>query len=210
MTLLSVITLLVMSGCNTTEIIGSWQAPEAEGQEYNSVIVTGLTSTILPREEMEYEMVDALKNEDVYATHSMSIITNKMNMSNEDVQDSVLMSVDAKGYDALLTITLLDKDTEAQYVPGNVYRPVAEYPYYGNFWGYYTYNYGVVYDPGYYTLEREYYIEANLYDAETEKLIWSAQTRTHDPDTLGNLADDFAKVVAKELDKENLMMEDAN
>lgn len=41
--------------------------------------------------------------------------------------------------------------------------------------------------------------------AESEEIIWSAQTITHDPGTLGNLADDFAKVIAEELDEEKLL-----
>ncbi|MFZ6053152.1 hypothetical protein [Halocola ammonii] len=206
--ILSFIALMLMTGCNTTEIIGSWEAPDAEENVYNSVMVTGLTSTILPREQVEREMVDALNKEDVYAAHSLGVITNNMNMANESFQDSVVMMVDAKGFDALLTITLLEKETEARYVPGTVYDPVVGYPYYNNFWGYYSYNYGVVYDPGYYNVERDYYIEANLYDADSEEIIWSAQTRTHDPGTLGNLADDFAKVIAEELDEEDLLMEE--
>lgn len=206
--ILSALALMVMTGCNTTQIIGSWKAPNAEENEYNSVMVTALSSTILPREEVEREMVDALNKEDVYAAHSLDVITNNMDMSNESFQDSVVMMVDAKGFDAFLTITLLEKETDARYRPGTVYDPVVGYPYYGNFWGYYSYNYGVVYDPGYYTLERNYYIEANLYDANSEEIVWSAQTRTHDPGTLGNLADDFAKVIAEELDEEDLLKEE--
>ena len=206
--ILSFIALMIMTGCNTTKIIGSWKAPNADVNEYNSVMVTGLTSTILPREEVEREMVESLRKEDVYASHSLGIITNNMNMLDESFQDSVVAVVDARGFDALLTITLLEKDTDARYVPGTVYDPVVGYPYYGHFWGYYSYNYGVVYDPGYYTVERNYYIEANLYDADSEEIIWSAQTRTHDPGTLGNLADDFAKVIADELAEEDLLKEE--
>lgn len=50
-----------------------------------------------------------------------------------------------------------------------------------------------------YTEGKVYFIETNLYDAETEKLIWSAQSESYDPSDLKDFAEDFADLIVGRL-----------
>ena len=107
---------------------------------------------------------------------------------------------------AILTVSILDKETESRYVPGSYsYDPYAGPAYYRTFWGYYSHMYPYVYRPGYYVTENTYFIETNLYDVATEVLIWSAQSETYDPANLARFARDFADVIVDELQKDGII-----
>ena len=67
-----------------------------------------------------------------------------------------------------------------------------------------------MYSPGYYEDDKVYYIETNLYDADTEELLWSAQSETYNPTSLPDFASDFAEVVVARMEKENLLNADGS
>lgn len=204
---LLLITALFLTGCGTsTSIVGSYTAPEADQNSYDNIMVTGLTRNILPREVLENEMVNELRKKDAEASHSLDLISENMDVSNQEIKDDLVEKVDARGFDAYITVALIDKETETTYVPGNAnYEPVARHPHYQTYWGYYRYNYRVVYDPGYYTTDHFYYVEANLYDAGSEELVWSVQTRSYDPGSLQTLAGDLSKTIVSELEEQQLL-----
>lgn len=43
------------------------------------------------------------------------------------------------------------------------------------------------------------------YDAETEKLIWSAQSESYDPSSLNTFAEGFAEVVIEQLNEDDFI-----
>lgn len=198
---------IFLTGCSTnTAVVGSYVVPEETRKSYDNIMVTGLTRNILPREVVETQLVNALRRKNVEASHSLDIISENMDLSSQVVKDSVVMAVDRRGFDAYLAVTLLDKETETTYVPGNtVYAPVTRFPYYQNYWGYYHHNYRVIYEPGYYTVDQYYYMEANLYDAETEELVFSVQTRSYDPGSLQGVITDLSRTIVAELYREDLL-----
>jgi len=99
---------------------------------------------------------------------------------------------------------LVDQQHETRYVPGTAYYPTA-YPYYGAFGSYYAYGYSSFYSPGYYTDDKIYYFEANLYDAQTEKLVWSAQSKTYNPSSIDSFLDEYVEALSKQLAKDGVV-----
>lgn len=79
------------------------------------------------------------------------------------------------------------------------------FPFYNTFWGYFNYWGPIIYDPGYYTQDKIYYLETNLYDADTENLVWSAQSETVNPRNLQTFSEEFAEVTAEEMAENNLL-----
>ena len=102
-------------------------------------------------------------------------------MKKQPSKDEVLEMIRKNGQDGIITIALLDEKVETRYVPGTTYSPMRYGGYYGSFGGYYGYYGSTFYDPGYYTTDKSYIVETNLYDTGTETLAWSAQTETFDP-----------------------------
>jgi hypothetical protein len=92
----------------------------------------------------------------------------------EQLRDKELVKskIRSSGADTVLVSRLVDTKTIESYNPGLIYV-VPDYYY--DWWGYYA----VVFaDYGYTGDVRVAYIETNVYDVKTEKLIWSGHSKT--------------------------------
>ncbi|SMG12601.1 hypothetical protein SAMN05661096_00523 [Marivirga sericea] len=62
-----------------------------------------------------------------------------------------------------------------------------------------------MYSSGYYDINKTYFLETNFYDAESEKLVWSAQSKTVNPISLEDLTQDFSKKIINRIEDQNLI-----
>ena len=195
-----------LQNCGTsTKIIGSYVNPETSGSKYSNIMVVGLTSNVVARKNVEDQVVAALKKEGVNADASMNSFSPNY-MQKEPSKEEIINTIRQNGHDAVMTIALLDERTETRYVPGTTtYAPVSRYGYYGSFGGYYSTMYPTFYDPGYYTTDKTYVVETNLYDVQSEKLIWSAQTETYDPSNPEVGARSFSTAVADRMGRDGVL-----
>lgn len=200
-----IITLLAIASCSSTKVTSSWKAPGTE-VKVNSrhVLVLGIMNkgqSHALRSNMEDQLATELRNSGVDATPSSSVF-NSRQFNNEQ---KALRALKNKGYDAVMTISLLNKSKETHYNPGTVYyEPYG--PYYGHWWGYYRWRYGSVYTPGYYSEDTKFYWETNLYDLRQDKMLYSVQSESFDPSSIESLGNDYAKNVVKDMMKQGLMV----
>jgi len=191
------LTAVLLQCCSpSTYITGSWKSP-ATPAPYKSVLVAALTGNTIAKATLENDMQAALgKN----ITTLKSIDEFPPNISSKDSSKTQLMNnVHKKNVDAILTISIISKETESRYVSGgNPYDPLG-FGYYNDFWGYYDHWYPSFYGSGYYEQNKVYFIESNLYDAKTEKLVWSAQSKTYSPDDLQPFSKEFANIIAAKM-----------
>ena len=202
---IAIVSLIVLGGmsCSTTKIIGSWKDPESS-KGFNNIMVVGLTSDFLAQASVEEHMVDILKRRGgVNAQVSNTVFKPKMKITDE-MKAEVARKLGEQGFDGLLTVALVSIDQQTSYVPGTVYQPYA-YPGYGSYWGYYGYYSPMVYSQGYYTSNKVYTIEANLYDVASEKLIWAARSETTDPSSLEKFSKEYSKKVVYQMDQEGML-----
>jgi hypothetical protein len=115
---------------------------------------------------------------------------------NNDVYDRKLKG---EGFDGIVIIRLLQVDRDKRYVAG-------DYPQYYRTWGFY---FGTAwsgfYNPGYYTTDKVYDVEVNVYSFKRDKLIWSATTSTVNPAGRDELYDGVVKAVKKRMEKEGFI-----
>ena len=107
---------------------------------------------------------------------------------NPPSREKMLEKIRSLNCDLIFTIHLTDKRSETRYIPSGMgyYGP---YPGYGLYFrGFYSYWYPFFYDPGYYVTDRYYFLEGNLFDTQTETLIWSVQTTTINPSSIENFS----------------------
>jgi len=195
--------LLLLFGCYpTTQITGSWKNPKQTEKKYHSIFVSALTGNTIAKSILEKDIETALNKHGVTATKSIDEFPPAF--EKDSVPRSELMrKVKQKGSDAILTISMLRKETESRYVTGP-YSPMT-WGYYGSFWGYYNYWYPYTYADGYYTRESIYYLETNLYDSSTEALVWSAQSKTYSYEGLAAFSTEFANIVVEQMKKEGVL-----
>jgi hypothetical protein len=198
--------VLVLACEPASMITASWKSPDLKTKKYNSVMVAALTTHAVAKAAVEKELEAELEKHNVTAASSIDLLP--MEFSNVDSDRVVIMNkVKEKDIQAILTISLLKKETETHYVPGEYAYDPYRFGYYRDFWGYYSRWHSYGYVPGYYEENTVYYIESNLYDSETEKLVWSAQSKTYDLLDTPGFSKEYAISIVRQLKKEGLIPE---
>jgi hypothetical protein len=205
-TKLMLVALLFFSACGTTtSVTGSYVAPNVNKTAFKKVFIAALTPNTSARNIVESQITDYLNSRGIAATKSLSVFPANFHSSGDDKDQAlVIRNIRRSNCDGILTIALVNKETETRYVPGTSY-PVYGYPYYGSFSSYYAYGYNTFYSPGYYDTSKIYYIETNLYDTATEKLVWSAQSKTYDPTSLDSFLESYKKAITQQFLKDGFV-----
>jgi hypothetical protein len=201
--------VLIYYGCKpSTEITGSWKNTNATAVagDVNTILVTALTDRVNARQIVENELAAALEQKNYRTIKSFDVLPPSFTDGKNLDKNELLSKIEGTASQAILTVALIDKDTETRYVQRNYgYAPIPRFGYYGTFWGYYNTWYPTLYSPGYYEEDKIYFIEINLYDAKTEQLLWSAQSETYNPSTLEGFAENFAKVVVAKMEADGVL-----
>jgi hypothetical protein len=203
-TYLVILLIVLMTGCSTTSVTSSWKADNAQIRKYDKILVIGIMSDSNRdlRAKMEQELVLDLRDKGITASSAYDVYgpVAFKRMTEQQVNDQIKK----KGYDGVITISLLNKSKEKYYVPGNLYFTPFGYDY-NYFWGYYSGIYDRVYESGYYETDTDYLWESNLYDLTNGKLIYSVQSKSFDPQSIQTLGKDYGKSIVRDLVKNGLL-----
>ena len=203
--LFAVFSALYFLSCTpSNKISGSWKNPELDTSTVQNVFIAAITQNMEARQKVENHLAEELKAKGVQTTLSHSVFPPDLKPDSSNRQ-MIIEKIKQTGADAILTISLLDQKSETRYVPGTSYAPVGRYGYYGSFYGYYNYAYGATYSPGYYTTDKTYFLETNLYDIESQKLLWSAQSQSYNPSSIDKAASRYAELVADKLQDDKIV-----
>jgi hypothetical protein len=192
---------LIMSGCGPTQkITGSWAAPDAASKgPFTKVFVVVLSQNKDANYYIEEQMANTLISKGYKVVRSNDIFPPRFSVSQDFTKDQLAESIKKTGCDAALTLALLDTKKVETYQPGTTYYPM-NYSYYG----YYNYYYPQVYSPGYYTVDKTYYLETNLYEIASEKLIWSVQSEATNPANLNSWFKSYSYMLIRHLKSKGL------
>jgi hypothetical protein len=201
---------IFLASCASTQITGAWKSPKAT-KTFSSVFVASLSSNNIVRATVENDIASELERQGIVSFKGIEEFPPGIKRDSL-TKEEILGSMRNKKADAILTISLIRKETESRYLPGSSYRydPLLRYPYYSDFWGYYSYWSPYAYSPGYYEENRIYYLETNLYDSATEQLIWSAQSRTYNPTNIKEFSREFSKVIVTKLKEDGMLKPSVN
>ena len=196
--------LLFLMSCSSSRITHSWTAENILPKKFSKILVLGLNdeTDISTREKMENHFVGDLSELGYTAVSSLKEFGPRAFKKMDE--DAALDKLKSSGFDAVITIVLLDKTKEKHYVPGRVYfSPYIIYQ--RRFWGYYTTIYDRVYTPGYYTTDTRYFWESNLYDLTSKELLYSVQTESFDPASSESLAHEYGKLIVGDMLKHHIL-----
>src|SRR4051794_12415245 len=178
MKLLSLLFIAVMifgSCASSKEPTGVWVNKEKiQGKSFNKVFIVVLTGNIAARVMLENDLASEAEAKGYTVVKSHDVLPPSLDNPKPPGKAEVVSSVKASGCDAVLVCTLLKKEEDVRYVAGSTAYSVK--PYYSYYSGYYSQYYQTVDAPGYYSKEKNYFVETNLYDAATEEIMWSVQS----------------------------------
>ena len=192
--------ILLVSACANTKISQSWVDPDHK-KVYKALLVIGIAESEQNRRAYESYFVEELKAIGVEAVASYKLIKSDQKIDRE----TVTKAIDGLGIDGVLITHLLAVDEETIYRPSMDYMPMYGGGYYGGMYSYYPHVNTYVHRPGYYTTHETYTLETNLYDVETEELVWSARTRTFSPESVDEVIVDLTRLLIADLKDKKLI-----
>ena len=186
---------LLLASCTTTTVMKDvWKDKAYQGKPQKIIVIMAAKSTDM-RNLFENRFVGELNARGNNAFQSHTIIPMEQLHDKELVKSKIVSS----GADTVLISRLIDTKTIESYNPGLIY--VVPDFYYG-WWGYYN----VVFaDYGYTGDVRVAYIETNLYDVGTEKLIWSGHSKTEITEGEQQLITEFIQLMLKKLASDGII-----
>lgn len=202
-----VLTVAMVSCGNNTKLVGKWQ-PEMASQAmpFKKVFIIGITQNLEARQSFEDQVKSVFDTRGVASVASLGHLNPHSGLDSTARKDAVIAKAKELGCDAILTMALLDATSETRYVQGSSYPTMGMYgSLYGGFGGYYGYHYGAVYSPGYYTEDKTYFLESNVYDLNAETLQWSGQSKTWNPGSINSFSEDFAVMLTSSLLKDGIV-----
>lgn len=202
-------TAVLVSCSPSTKITGVWKDARAfpTPNYYKSVFVVCLSSNATARAKTESAIALQAERRGFKASKSIDYYSQNFTSENAPTKEQILKSVKDANIETILTVALVNKESETRFVPGTtVYTPYTYgYGSYGYFGGYYGSMYSTMYNPGYYTTDKNYFVETNLYKTSDEKLIWSAQSKTVNPDHMDDFINGYMKALGEKLQADGVV-----
>ena len=189
---------LVLTSCGSKmKVLHSWTDDSLKGYSVDDVLVIGFTRDHTSQRLFEDSFVEAFVAENITATQSYKTAGWETKPDKTKVKEAIMKS----GARTVLMTRVIDKKTKTNTYPGSVHY--APSPYYRGMYGYYGFS--VTYSPPTTTTTEILYLESNLYDVASEKLIWTALTEAKDPTRIKADFNKFVKVVMDDLRQQNLL-----
>ncbi len=192
--------LLMLASCANTKISQSWVEP-GNKKSYNDLLIIGISESEHDRRAYETHFVKELSDKGTEAISSYKLIKSSEKINRETVDKAIKgMEIDGVIVTHVVAVT-----EESIYRPSMDYMPMYGGGYNSGLYSYYPHVNTYVHRPGYYTKHETYTIETNLYDVESEELVWSARSRTFSPESVDEVIVDLTKLLINDLADKNLI-----
>lgn len=190
-TLIFALVALIMVSCASTSIVNSWKDPNFTGNadDWDKVLVAVQSSSDVKRRVAEDEL--ASLSDVLHASYMLF-------PDRASVEDEAKLrkKVEDEGFDAIMTLRLIDANKQTSYVPGS---------YTGGYWGYHRGYWGGYYDPGYYREDTYYAVETQVWSLSEEKMVWSGITSTVNPSKIDKTINEVARLTFRQMEKDGFI-----
>lgn len=197
---------VIVSACSPSQQVTSyWVNKEAIPEKpYKTIYIMAITQNENMQPAVENELADVLISRGRKVMLNSQIYPPSFSAVKQLSKDQLIETIANTGSDAVLTVAVLDTKTETSYNQGSYYAPMS-YGYYGSYYGYYNHYYPVVYSPGYYSVNKTYYIETNFFDVKTDQLLWSIQSKAYNPSDFDSFFKEYTRTILTKLREEGLI-----
>jgi len=195
----SVLLTAVIAGCGTSELTDIWKDSSFQSPPLNKILVVSASKNIVHRRIWEDAFSAELAKHDVSATPSYRLFPDALPDTNQVVQ-----IVRSNGFDGVLITRWLPSETKLEYSQGYLAQEEDRYawrrygfvPYYRDVW-----HTGSVVD--------SQKVDIRSIDVWTtrneERLVWSATSKTPEPNSAQDVRPDVVKLVISELTRQAII-----
>jgi len=198
--------IVSLFSCSTPpRVIGTWVSPETKQPDHRKVkkiFFNVMFQNESVKSELESDLADAAAAKGIQSEKSYFLFGPVRSRETLPPHDLIIKQIKKLECDAIFLVSVIDQSTKERYYPGTaIYTPYYAYGTFDAFYGYSS----VIYTPGYYSVDKTYYIESNLYDTDTEKLLVSMQTKVVNPSSIEKSAKQYTDALIAELEKQGLL-----
>jgi hypothetical protein len=215
-----ILLLLIASACAPNQQISrSWADKASYSKEpYKSVFVIAL---IQPKNKpiIENKIAKVISSKGFNVVKASDVMPELPTTGEGKIDREKLAKIMTDNHcDALFVLALKNVKTEKVYgkvsgptdVPTHqIWDPIIDYTplefgYYGIYYKYVSDYQEQKYSVNEYALDRTFFLESNLYDIASEKLLWSIQSTANNPEDLDSFFKGYSKLLRDHLKKEGL------
>jgi hypothetical protein len=202
---LIIVSLIVIS-CSSTQLVESWKNPDIATYEPNKVLIVGLTSDQVARQQFENKLKNELQLRGYEAAMSSDIFKNSLNtvrMTEAELDDLENQLV-ADDFDTILLTKIIGVDDKIAYRKNysgydETYRKFKE--------DYLMYQ-DIYYNPDYYDDYVIYHAETSMYcicQTKDRELLWKGYINITDPRSIEKTVNEYATLVLIALEEEHII-----
>ena len=182
---LSTLFIGLFFACASTKLEKSWADPSfnLNPMPYKKVLVVAPLKDAASQRIAEDKIVKQLKKTTGVQSYTY--------LSQNDTDPKLLNEKLLKdGFDGIIVMHLTDVEKRVSYNQGTSYG------------GWYGYRY---YTPGYYTEDKTFLVETNMYSVKDNKLMWSGTTSSLNPTSFNQSMDEIIYAIKTELQKKGIL-----
>jgi hypothetical protein len=183
--LLSTLLIGLLFACVSTKLEKSWADPSfnLKPSPYKKVLVVAPLKDAASQRIAEDKIVKQIKAGAGVQSYSY--------LKTTDTDEKLLQAQLLKdGFDGIIVMHLTDVEKSVTYNPGTSY---------GGWYGYRSYS------PGYYTEDKTFLVETNMYSVKDDKLMWSGTTSSLNPGSFDKSMDEIIYAIKTELQKKGIL-----
>ena len=195
-----IVLCLILTSCGSKmKVLHSWTDDSLKGYSVDDVLVIGFTRDHTSQRLFEDSFVEAFVAGNITATQSYKTAGWETKPDKTKVKEAILKS----GAKSVLMTRMIDQKTKTNRYAGMGSLEYVSTAYYSGMYSFYGSSVMAV--PITTTTGRTLYLESNLYDVASEKLIWTALTEAKDPTRIKADFNKFVKVVMDDMRQQNLL-----
>ena len=193
----ALVIVLLVSCSAGTKIVKSWTDPNAmvRNDSTNKTLLVAMVKDESSRRVIEDALLKRLNGHGV-ASYTF-IYPEVLGKASEQYLSQKLKE---GNYTHVLMMRLADVQKEQNYVPGTTTA------YYGGYGRYYGYGSALYSTPGYYTTDKNYFVETTVYSVNPDKLLWTGTTQSVNPSKLSRTVDEIANAVSEQMKKDRFLV----
>ena len=201
------LSLLLLSGCSTAKLVGTWKNPDHVIFDAYKVLVVGMAKDENVRMDFESKLVKKLEDKGVEAMRSIDIFDVEFTTSqkSEEELSEVEEQLLDKDFDAILFTKILKADSKRTLKEriNNIDRMFMRFS------TDYLEHQDIYYDPESYDSFNIYHLETSLYciciGKEREELIWRGNIDVTESPKVEKTIDAYIKLITDEMERQDII-----
>jgi hypothetical protein len=181
--------LAVLSGCSTTKLTDSWQAPTLHRSSMDNVLVVAVSANAPNRILFERGFVKALQKKGIRATASYDVLGDAI-----PIRDTVVPYVAKNNIPYVIAVRYGGSEVTHEVVPASV-RTYYSGPYYPSYYGYWEQSSVTMTQEAYVDQMTSVLLTTSIYDVKSGELVWAGRSKSFDVASIAYEADSVAQLV---------------